>query len=215
MKNINITNYIEKYYYSTENKEYGRYLSWEHCYKAFYNEWYNQNKNYDYLALHLAFYLASWGMYRGSSFLLKKDYKIHIDAVKVLFKDKYSIFLGIKCKDLNENKITKLIELKKELEDCYKKYNNDRTITDTLSSKILLGTLGCIPAYDRYFKIGASNFKINQTFNKESIEGICNFYSEYNNELEKIRKRLKIDNKISYPQMKLIDMGFWQIGTNS
>jgi hypothetical protein len=31
--------------------------------------------------LHLSFYLASWGLYRGSSFLLWKDYLVHHDMV--------------------------------------------------------------------------------------------------------------------------------------
>ena len=48
-------------------------MSWRHCYKAFYE---NRNKTdeqtLDYLSLHLAFYLASWRIYRGSSFLLQK-----------------------------------------------------------------------------------------------------------------------------------------------
>ncbi|MBQ8112212.1 MAG: hypothetical protein IJ146_03300, partial [Kiritimatiellae bacterium] len=57
----------------------GRYRSWEHCYKVFYEARLKRQKggcpDYDYLCLHLAFYLASWGMYRGSSFLLQQDYK--------------------------------------------------------------------------------------------------------------------------------------------
>ena len=40
----------------------------------------------DFLSLHLGFYLASWGMMRGSTELLDKDYKIHIPAVKVILK---------------------------------------------------------------------------------------------------------------------------------
>ena len=53
----------------------GRYRSWEYCYKAFHDARGNTNADVDYLSLQLAFYLASWGMYRGSSFLLQKDYK--------------------------------------------------------------------------------------------------------------------------------------------
>lgn len=44
------------------------------------------NPDYDYLSLQLAYYLASWGMLRGSSFLLWKDYKIHIPMVKEMLK---------------------------------------------------------------------------------------------------------------------------------
>lgn len=35
-----------------------RFKSWEYCYTAFGNL-----DSVDYLSLHLAFYLASWGMY--------------------------------------------------------------------------------------------------------------------------------------------------------
>ena len=73
MKNI-VKEYIAKC-----NKNH-RYLSWEHCYEAFGNP----NNSIDYLALHLAFYLASWGMYRGSTELLQKDYKIHIPVVEYI-----------------------------------------------------------------------------------------------------------------------------------
>ena len=74
-----------------------RYRSWEICRKAF-----DQYKNnglptdpqkkegvVDYLALQLAFYLASWGMYRGSSFLLYLDYTVHKPVVELLLKVRY------------------------------------------------------------------------------------------------------------------------------
>lgn len=60
----------------------GRYRSWEHCYKCFHDARNNSDPDYDYMSLQLAFYLASWGMYRGSSFLLQKDYKVHIPVVE-------------------------------------------------------------------------------------------------------------------------------------
>lgn len=61
-----------------------RYQSWEHCYKNFvaYKDKELTEEVVDYLSLHLAFYLASWGMLRGSSFLLQKDYTVHKDTVK-------------------------------------------------------------------------------------------------------------------------------------
>ena len=42
------------------------------------------NNDVDYLTLQLAFYLASWGMYRGSSELLQKDYLIHEPIVEII-----------------------------------------------------------------------------------------------------------------------------------
>lgn len=63
------------YYNDLKKDENGRYRSWEHCYSNFMNARGKQEVDYDYLSLQLAFYLASWGMYRESSFLLQKDYK--------------------------------------------------------------------------------------------------------------------------------------------
>ena len=61
--------------------------------------------DYDYLSLQLAFYLASWGMYRGSSFLLQKDYKVHEAVVKELLDSKYNCLFGLTCKMLRDQEV--------------------------------------------------------------------------------------------------------------
>ena len=68
-----------------------RYRSWEYCRKAFIDAKGKKldNDTIDALALQLAFYLASWGMYRGSSFLLSLDYTVHKEIVKIVMKDCY------------------------------------------------------------------------------------------------------------------------------
>jgi hypothetical protein len=49
----------------TEAEDYSRYNSWKYCYEVFGDK--TKHRDIDYLALHLGFYLASWGMYRGSA----------------------------------------------------------------------------------------------------------------------------------------------------
>ncbi len=72
-------------YIKLEKEPNHRYRSWEHCFRAFSDKKdVTDNKTIDYLSLHLAFYLASWGMYRGSSNLLQKDYRIHIPIVRII-----------------------------------------------------------------------------------------------------------------------------------
>jgi hypothetical protein len=62
-----------------------RYRSCEHCYRFFRDlkasgfEAQRQNA-----ALQLGFYLASWGMYRGSTFLLQHAYTVHLGVVDCL-----------------------------------------------------------------------------------------------------------------------------------
>src|SRR5215469_12782004 len=59
-----------------------RYRSWEHCYRFFRARTPAALiADKDAAALQLGFYLASWGMYRGSSFLLQHAYTVHLRAV--------------------------------------------------------------------------------------------------------------------------------------
>lgn len=212
-----------KFYDTLKKDENGRYQSWEHCYSNFINARDNKNAELDYLSLQLAFYLASWGMYRGSSFLLQKDYKIHIPVVKELLKEEYDPLAGIDCVELKREENQRLLENINAFLDEY--YSNIRDevknikvrnqLSSTLITKILMGTLGCVPAYDRYFISGIKKQKVaSGNYNMKSIGQLVDFYEKNIVELENIRKDMKV-NGMAYPQMKILDMAFWQIGLDS
>ena len=212
-----------KFYDTLKKDENGRYRSWEHCYSNFINARDNKNAELDYLSLQLAFYLASWGMYRGSSFLLQKDYKIHIPVVKELLKEEYDPLAGIDCVELKREENQRLLEKINAFLDEY--YSNIRDevknikvrnqLSSTLITKILMGTLGCVPAYDRYFISGIKKQKVaSGNYNMKSIGQLVDFYESNIVELENIRKDMKV-NGMAYPQMKILDMAFWQIGLDS
>lgn len=212
-----------KFYDTLKKDENGRYRSWEHCYSNFINARDNKNADLDYLSLQLAFYLASWGMYRGSSFLLQKDYKIHIPIVKELLKEEYDPLAGIDCVELKREENQRLLENINAFLDEY--YSNIRgevknikvrnQLSSTLITKILMGTLGCVPAYDRYFISGIKKQKVaSGNYNMKSIIQLVEFYEKNIVELENIRKDMKV-NGMAYPQMKILDMAFWQIGLDS
>lgn len=149
---------LEKFYEEMIKDPNHRSKSFEHCYSYFQNI-----KDKDKAMLHIAFYLSSWGMYRGSSFLLQKDYKIYDKVIDLLKKEKYKQLTNLE--NVEENDIEKYIELiynlYSELEieldkirlnyyiSINKKVKNK--ISATLITKIMLGTIGCIPAYDRFF----------------------------------------------------------------
>lgn len=88
-------------------------------------------------------------------------------------------------------------------------------ISEILVSKVLLGTLGCVPAYDRFFIDGLR--RTNVASGKLSIKSIMQlacFYKENDFFLEPERQKMHFNN-ILYPQMKFLDMGFWQIGADA
>ena len=207
-----------------KNEKNNRFLSWEHCYTCFYRARQDKtNADIDYLSLQLAFYLASWGMYRGSTFLLQKDYKIHIPVVEEILKAKYDDLLGITCKDIvidkNMNALEECIGFLKQYYDKVRrttKSNDVRNdLSDTLITKTLLGALGCVPAYDRFFRSGIRHYHIARgIFNRTSLIELSKFYEKNFKILEEVKNNLLIEESISYPQMKIIDMLFWQIGVD-
>jgi hypothetical protein len=195
---------------------FNRYESWKHCYEAFGDA----TKENDYLALHLGFYLASWGMYRGSTGLLQKDYKIHIGAVTIIKK----YYKDLRCSqnfEVSQESITRILELKKELYDYYNKFDyqtkrntfDKKPPTDTLLSKIVLGTVGCSPAFDRYFNDGVKSYKIKSTrFEKKDFDELFKFIDRNRIEIIQFQNELFQKEDIYYPIFKLVDMFFWNEG---
>lgn len=213
----------QKFYFDLKNDKNGRYRSWEYCYKVFYDAHksdYIDESYLDYLCLHLSFYLASWGMYRGSSFLLQKDYKIHKNVIKEIMNKKYNALWGIKVKEYKKEENQLILE---ELVESIKKIYNEIRLTvrekkpknelsETLLTKVLMGTMGCVPAYDRYFISGIRKYNVaNGIFNLKSILQLIDFYNNYYKEFETVRSKMNV-GEIEYPQMKILDMCFWQVG---
>ena len=204
-----------------EKESFGRYRSWEHCYTIFHS--FKGKKlgksDRDLLCLNLAFYLASWGMYRGSSFLLQQDYNVHCKVVDIILYKKYAKLFGVACEDIDLDLLIEVSEkIRNEYDDIRKHVNEvlgkevKGKVSDTLVTKVLMGTFGCAPAYDRYFISGVRSKGVTtQNFNKESMAKLVEFYKENSKILDKALSSMKV-NGLNYPQMKLLDMGFWQIG---
>jgi len=233
-------NPVIEFYTDIKKDPHHRYKSWEHCYNFFQNE-YEKLKNIfqenhkntkeddeliDRACLHLGFYLASWGMYRPSSFLLQKDYKCHEYAIKeVIFNKRYDDLWDLDFDTLteNDNKIDLIFQLKEDIKNAYKKNlkpierkhgrKQDADPTPKLVSKIIMGTIGCTPAYDRYFCEGLKkeNIKYRSSFDERLFCELLKFYKKRRKYFDKPQEIIEKDG-MKYPVMKLIDMYFWQIG---
>ncbi|MCQ5272468.1 hypothetical protein [Schaalia odontolytica] len=210
----------QTFYDDARANENGRSRSWEHCYRVFRDARTDPSPDCDYLSLHLAFYLASWGMYRGSSFLLQKDYKVLVPIVEEILKPEYDCLFGVACADLRESEVKDRLEnlnkyIAKHFEPIRDEVAGRKVASDVspvLITKILMGTLGCVPAYDRFFVDGIKKYKVTtQEYSLESVRKLAKFYEAHNDRLEEARRGMRVGDLI-YPQMKLLDMGFWQVG---
>ena len=210
----------QTFYDDARANENGRSRSWEHCYRVFRDARTDPSPDCDYLSLHLAFYLASWGMYRGSSFLLQKDYKVLVPIVEEILKPEYDCLFGVACVGLRDSEVQeKLKNVYDNIADHFHPIREEvagREITTPVSpvliTKILMGTLGCVPAYDRFFVDGIKKYRVTtQEYSRNSLLKLVGFYEEHNDRLEEARRGMQVGD-LTYPQMKLLDMGFWQVG---
>lgn len=241
MKKINVAaeavlnQMLEKYQYNGHNRS----NSWEFCHETFKK--YSEKKHlseedYDFLAVHLAFYLASWGMYRASSFLLRLDYRIHIDAIRIMMSKDYLNLFNANLYEENEKEYIKMlfgngnaVGVYAELNNYYKvirdeinkhrkrKHYEDEA-SETLITKILLGVYGCVPAYDRYFKDGIGLFGGQKHLNssgkaiwQNNSKGLLYILNktELGNE---IKNGNIVSTYANYPFMKKVDMYFYLLG---
>ena len=219
--------------------------SWNHCYGFFQNRHADFNQNDMQLAcLHLGFYLASWGMYRSGG-IRYKDYRIYEGIINILLRHDYQAVWQPHYYDgilTGENEITQYTpqiqaarKLYSEIElyiNRLKSRNNngdERAIsaTETLITKILLGTTACVPAYDDYFKKGLKSMNMTQSFKtgfpkllkrcrrEQLLQELDNGYQQNGVQIFRQNSIITIcigNTNFQFPLMKVIDMYFWGKG---
>jgi hypothetical protein len=174
-------------------------------------------------------------MYRGSTFIRWKDYNIYKGVVATLLKPKFNDLWDLTYYDAllngeieiskNSYKIGKFFELKDDLTQSLEAHKTitkfsgleivqePKNVTDTLITKILLGTMGCVPAYDNYFLKGLRTKGISphNGFNKRSFMEVMNFCKVNLTEFQKVKIPIA-HSEYYYPLMKIVDMYFWTVG---
>lgn len=193
-----------------------RYASFDYCFNHFQS--FRESGQVSALAnranvqnscIHLGFYLASWGMYRGSTELLQKSARCLIPAIEVIARTDTS-FWEIDAHCYNEANILRLLQLAKTILQIYP------NMSDTLLTKIMLGVFGCVPAFDTYFRRGCKAEGIAATFGLRSLRQIGAFYQKNAAAIDDYRCRLPTLDFVSgeptlrcYTRSKLIDMAFF------
>jgi len=225
MKEANINKLLREYV-KERNSEFHRYASFDYCY-GYFNSFKDKKliASEEYLeksCLHLGFFLASWGMYRGSSFILQKNLNYLLKYIEVFSKSPDKLW-RIDIPDYGEDTI-------KCLRDKYKEFR--KLIPPghqhlTLITKIMLGVYGCVPAFDTNFRKGMQKLHRNNdckfsTFSKKSLECLKEFYETNSVMISRQRKKIKVlrfdgtkQDDLYYPIAKIIDMIGFQMGLQS
>ena len=189
-----------------------RYSSFDYCYNYF-RKFYEQDNieaiassaNVQLSCLQLGFYLASWGMLRGSSFLLQKSVKHYEQLISVISKMP-KVCWEIDLDSYSNENIAKLLDLHKYILGSLGE--NNRYASTTLVTKIMLGVFGNVPALDDNFSKGLGYSKY---FSGSLLRKISDFYQTNKEEFDKHRiKTIDFSTGIEtdryYTKVKLIDM---------
>jgi len=197
-----------------------RYTSFDYCYNYFRNTK-NLNIDIEKSCLVLGFYLASWGMLRGSSFLLQKSAK-HFQKLIEYYSTLDKNIWQIDIDNYNEETISKILEIYNETKKIV--IIEDKTHL-TLTTKILLGVFGFIPAYDQYFcKTFNELYKDKCGFrvvNSTSLNCLKEFYDNNHMAIDELASKTFTTDfltgektNITYPKAKIIDMFGFTNGQN-
>jgi hypothetical protein len=187
-----------------------RYASFDFCYNYFYS-FYKKNKlselaneeNLQNSCLQIGFYLASWGMMRGSSFLLEKSVRNFSDLIITISKMNPKLW-EIDVPNYDDENISLLLDCKQQTINALGKKNNP---SDTLVTKIMLGVFANIPAFDQYFR---KSLKVHSV-NKKSLLKIKDFYLANKIDFDSLRIHTfnfltSNETENVYTKAKLIDM---------
>ncbi len=152
--------------------------SYDHCYNYFAATK-HPTRDMEKSCAILGFYLASWGMYRGSSYLFNKTNSTHFVPVIEYIEDDGDKLRRIDVDCYDADSIEQMLTAYGYLQQKVLPEGNEPV---TLITKILLGVFGCTPAYDTYFRAGIRTMTRDHSrvafssFNRRSLQLLSEVY---------------------------------------
>lgn len=129
--------------------------------------------------LHLGYYLASWGMLRGSTILHTKSYRFFEAIVRAISTEPLTSW-DIDADGYTDDGVSTLIDTRDNLAAALTAkplHGTSRAPTNTLLTKVMLGVFGSVPAFDTFFLRGFRAVTGERgAFNRKSLKTIGVFY---------------------------------------
>lgn len=187
-----------------------RYASFDYCFNHFQQHraavaaW-GEPTGMEASCLHLGFYLASWGMLRGSSELLQRSVR-HLVTLVETIADVPSDVWDLDLVNYDTEGIDLIHRTALDLRHALRPVE----ASDILVTKVMLGVFGSVPAFDTYFKKG---FGVS-TFSKGSLRLLGEFYQVNAAAIDRMRLPT-LDFATGHPtdrfytQAKVVDMIFF------
>ncbi len=170
-----------------------RFASWDYCFNYFqsFREGGSiadiaATENMLLSCLHLGFYLASWGMFRGSSGLRSRSLKQFEPVVKLIARTPNEVWV-IDTHCYSEAVCHKLVGIADDIGEALH-YPDGTWPTRTLATKIMLGVFGNVPAFDSRVVAGLRKTGLSGRFGYRALRDIGRFYDDHHEVVERQRE---------------------------
>ncbi len=211
--------------------EHHRFRSYDPC-KEYFDKFYGKTlttEEKEEFSLRLFAYLASWGMFRGNDWFIWKSSRVFLQVTDVLFDVKYkqlkdidpyseNFDVGKYCNLTIELQTAVYNILKATLEQDDKLYppksEKENKVSPLMVCKILMGTYGCVIAYDSYDMKGLRALGVKAPQNQDMrtlLENTCNIFTQNKNVFTDIMQDMK-QYDVNYTAFKVLDMILWIYG---
>jgi hypothetical protein len=133
--------------------------------------------------LHLGFYLASWGMFRGSSGLRSRSLKQFEPVVELIARTPSDVWV-IDAHCYSEAVCHRLVGTANDIAEALH-YPDGAWPTRTLATKIMLGVFGNGPAFDSRVVAGLRKTRLTGRFGFRALRDIGRFCDDHREVIER------------------------------
>jgi hypothetical protein len=195
----------------------GRYASFDYCFNYFQSSRDEEfsgsladSGHLEQSCLQLGFYLASWGMYRGSASLVSQSARGLAPTINAIAGADPRIW-SVDVDGYDDESIQLVLDIARSIRAVIPGGNSD-----TLVTKVMLGVFGCVPAYDRFVRSGLGV----RGLTGASLEKIRSIYETQSALIEEFQ-RPTLDfvtekpTNLTYTKAKVIDMIYFIEGQRS
>jgi hypothetical protein len=197
-----------------------RYASFDYCFNYFQSfreadatEALVAPEHMETSCLQLGFYLASWGMLRGSSFLLQRSLAIYQPVIKAVVGMGRAVW-EIDAHCYTEDNLDILLDASKSIRAAF---DSGKRPSDALVTKTMLGVFGNVPAFDSFVSNALGQLLGVRSFGRRSLRALAGFYETHREVIDRYRVptldfATGRDTSRHYPRAKVLDMAFWVEG---
>lgn len=212
----NILRYLDGATPEGGRKPDARYTSFDYCFNYF-QSFFEADRQSELAApqnlqsscLQIGFYLASWGMFRGSGDLYKRSVHHYVPLIEAIATAPTELWMT----DAHNYDAS---AIRMVLSEATRLAASIGGMSPILVTKVMLGVFGCVPAFDTNFKAGFGA----TTFGPKSLRRIGDYYESNAAIIERYRVptldfATGAETDRRYTRSKVIDMAFFVEGAPS